>query len=88
MLTEQTNLNDAKTNYFSVTGVEPDNLTLPDSALLTIPASLAEARRTMLANSPILKSAESDITATQQQYEAAKSSYSITLVSTSNSTAI
>lgn len=75
LLTEQTNLDDAKTNYFSVTGVEPDNLILPDTALLTIPASLAEARRVMLANSPILKSAESDISATQQQYEAAKSSY-------------
>lgn len=75
LLTAQTNLDDAKTNYFSVTGVEPDNLILPDTALLTIPASLAKARRVMLANSPILKSAESDITGTQQQYEAAKSSY-------------
>lgn len=75
LLTEQTNLDDAKTNYFSVTGIEPDNLSVPDTSLLTLPASLAEARRIMLANSPILKSAESDITATQKQYEAAKSSY-------------
>lgn len=75
LLTEQTNLDDAKTNYFSVTGSEPDNLTRPNAALLNIPTSLAEARRIMLTNSPILKSAESDIRATQEQYEAAKSSY-------------
>lgn len=75
LLTEQTNLDDAKTNFFSVTGMEADNLSLPDVSILTMPGSLDEARRIMVANSPILKSAESDITATEQQYQAAKSSY-------------
>lgn len=74
LLTEQTNLDDARTNYHSVTGTEPENLSLP-AAALSLPASLEEARRIMLANSPILKSAESDITATEQQYQAAKSSF-------------
>ncbi|WP_409311162.1 TolC family outer membrane protein [Pectobacterium sp. B1J-3] len=75
LLTEQTNLDDAKTNYYSVTGTEPDNLSLPNASILTLPASQEEARRIMLANNPILKSAESDISATEQQYQAAKSSF-------------
>ncbi|MFC3396439.1 TolC family outer membrane protein [Brenneria rubrifaciens] len=75
VLTEKTNLDDAITNYLSVVGKEPDNLILPDSAMLSVPASLAEARRIMLANSPALKSAESDVEATEKQYEASKSTF-------------
>ncbi|MFP9230298.1 TolC family outer membrane protein [Pectobacterium cacticida] len=75
LLTEQTNLDDAKTNYFSVTGTEPENLSLPDTSVLALPASQQEARRIMLANNPALKSAEADISATEQQYQAAKSTF-------------
>nr|WP_169050427.1 TolC family outer membrane protein [Brenneria salicis]NMN90853.1 adhesin transport system outer membrane protein [Brenneria salicis ATCC 15712 = DSM 30166]RBP57231.1 adhesin transport system outer membrane protein [Brenneria salicis ATCC 15712 = DSM 30166]RLM28406.1 channel protein TolC [Brenneria salicis ATCC 15712 = DSM 30166] len=75
VLTEKTNLDDAITNYLSVVGKEPDNLMLPDSATLSMPASLEEARRIMLANSPVLKSAESDVEATEKQYEASRSTF-------------
>lgn len=75
LYTEQTNLDDAKANFFSVTGMEADNLSMPDVSVLKIPGSLDEARRIMVASSPLLKSAESDIKATEQQYQAAKSSY-------------
>lgn len=75
VLTEKTNLDDAKTNYLSVIGKEPGSLILPDSATLSMPASLADARRIMIANSPALKSAESDVEATEKQYEASKSTF-------------
>ncbi|MFE8100143.1 TolC family outer membrane protein [Brenneria goodwinii] len=75
VLTEKTNLDDARTNYYSVIGKEPENLTIPGASTITPPASLEEARRIMLANNPSLKSAESDIEATEKQYEAAKSSF-------------
>ncbi|MBJ7223295.1 MULTISPECIES: TolC family outer membrane protein [unclassified Brenneria] len=75
VLTEKTNLDDARTNYYSVIGKEPDSLVIPDNAAITLPASLAEAQHTMLANNPALKSAESDIEATKQQYEAAKATF-------------
>lgn len=75
VLTEQTNLTDAESNYFSVVGKEPVGLQLPSSDLLNVPATLVDAKRVMVANSPILKSAESDIEATRKQYEAQKSGF-------------
>lgn len=73
LLTEQTNLEDAKANYQSVTGNEPDNLTMPMK--FPVPASLEEAKREMLENSPLLKQAAADVEATHQQYEAQKSRF-------------
>ncbi|KAA8995534.1 TolC family outer membrane protein [Affinibrenneria salicis] len=75
MLTEQTNLEDAKTTYFSVTGTEPVDLTQPANLAPHLPATLDEARHIMVTNSPVLKSAEADVEAARQQYEASKSSY-------------
>ncbi|MCL2896288.1 TolC family outer membrane protein [Brenneria tiliae] len=75
VLTEKTNLDDARTNYYSVVGKEPVNLAVPNDTAIALPVSLEEARRIMLANNPTLKSAESDIEATTQQYEAAKSTF-------------
>lgn len=73
LLTEQTNLEDARAKYQSVTGMEAENLTLPSK--FAVPASLEEARKTALENSPLLKLADSDVEATRQQYEAAKSRF-------------
>ena len=73
LLTEQTNLQDAMTNYYSVMGKEADGLSMP--VVTQIPASQAEARKQMLQNSPLLKQADADIEATRQQYEAAKSRF-------------
>ncbi|OSN04076.1 TolC family outer membrane protein [Lonsdalea iberica] len=75
VLTEQTNLTDAESNYFSVVGKEPLGLQIPSNESLNIPATLVDAKRVMVANSPILKSAESDIEATRKQYEAQKSGF-------------
>ncbi|QPK14748.1 TolC family outer membrane protein [Pectobacterium versatile] len=75
VLTEKTNLDDAKINYMSIVGKVPENLVMPDASVIKLPASLEEALHIMLANSPALKSAESDIEATQQQYETSKSTF-------------
>ncbi|WP_339533079.1 TolC family outer membrane protein [Pseudomonas mucidolens] len=75
LITEQTNLADAETNYLSAVGQMPDQLERPPTFMAMLPADLNEARRQMLDNSPILRSAESDIVAAEQQYEAAKSSF-------------
>lgn len=75
LITEQTNLADAKTNYLSVVGQMPDELSLPAPFIDLLPANLDEARQQMIESSPILRSAESDIAAAEKQYEAAKSTF-------------
>nr|WP_182928517.1 TolC family outer membrane protein [Klebsiella sp. WP3-W18-ESBL-02] len=73
LLTEQTNLEDAQANYFSVVGREATGLSMPMAT--NIPATQAEAHKQMLENSPLLKQADADVEATRQQYEAAKSRF-------------
>ncbi|RJT23208.1 TolC family outer membrane protein [Buttiauxella izardii] len=75
LLTEQTNLEDANTTFVSVTGQPPENLSLPESIDAILPKSLADAKRIMESNSPLLKSANADIEAARQQYEASKSTF-------------
>lgn len=75
LLTEQTNLEDANTTFMSVTGEAPENLSLPESIDAFLPTSLEDAKRTMESNSPLLKSANADIEAAHQQYEASKSTF-------------
>ncbi|MBF8795620.1 TolC family outer membrane protein [Pseudomonas monteilii] len=75
LITEQTNLADANTNYLSVVGQMPDELSKPAPFIDLLPASLEEARLQMIESSPVLRSAESDIAAAEKQYEAAKSSF-------------
>ncbi|PSS50126.1 TolC family outer membrane protein [Pseudomonas sp. BBP2017] len=75
LITEQTNLADAKTNYLSVVGQMPDELSAPAPFIDLLPANLDEARQQMVESSPILRSAESDIAAAEKQYAAAKSTF-------------
>lgn len=75
LITEQTNLADAKTNYLSVVGQMPEELSAPAPFIDLLPANLDEARQQMVESSPILRSAESDIAAAEKQYEAAKSTF-------------
>ncbi|MES2819820.1 MAG: TolC family outer membrane protein [Pseudomonadota bacterium] len=75
LITEQTNLADARTNYFSMVGQEADQLERPAGLPGQLPESLDDARRELLENSPILRSAEADVVATEQQYSAAKSTF-------------
>ncbi len=75
LLTEQTNLEDANTTFESVVGEAPENLSLPESVNAMLPTSLVDAKHVMESNSPLLKSANADIEATRQQYEASKSTF-------------
>lgn len=75
LLTEQANLADAQVNYYSVVGGEAAELSLPQGLTGQLPESLQQARRDMLANNPFLSSAEADVQASEQQYQAAKSSF-------------
>jgi adhesin transport system outer membrane protein len=64
-----------ETNFLSAVGQMPDQLERPSDFMALLPASLNEARAQMLENSPILRSAESDIAAAEKQYAAAKSTF-------------
>ncbi|MDY7567371.1 TolC family outer membrane protein [Pseudomonas sp. RTC3] len=75
LLTEQANLADAQTNYLSAVGEMPDQLSPPQGFIALMPANLNEARQQMIENSPVLRSAESDIAAAEKQYQAAKSNF-------------
>lgn len=75
LTTEQTNLADAQFNYQSAVGSMPDELVEPQGFVALMPATLDEARQQMIESSPVLRSAESDIAATEKQYDAAKSTF-------------
>jgi outer membrane protein, adhesin transport system len=75
LITERTNLADAQVNYYSAVGREAEGLSLPSGLPGKLPDSLRAAREQMLLNNPYLSSAESDVQATEQQYQAAKSTF-------------
>lgn len=75
LITEQTNLADSRVNYFSVVGNDPAELVLPAALAGQLPESLQAARAELLAGNPFLSSAQSDVQAAEQQYQAAKSTF-------------
>ncbi|HSX90807.1 MAG TPA: TolC family outer membrane protein [Pseudomonas sp.] len=75
LITERTNLADAEVNYYSAVGRDAEELSMPAGMLGQLPESLQAAREEMLRNNPFLSSAEADVQATEQQYQAAKSSF-------------
>jgi outer membrane protein, adhesin transport system len=75
LITEQTNLADAQTGFLSAVGEMPDQLVQPQGFVALLPANLNEARQQLIENSPVLRSAESDIVAAEKQYDAAKSAF-------------
>jgi adhesin transport system outer membrane protein len=75
LYTEQVNLADAETHFFSVTGRKADQLESPASARGSMPADIGGARQAVLSNNPLLKSAQADIEAAEKQYESAKSPF-------------
>jgi len=73
LMAEENQLDDAISAYINVTGSEPADLIEPVSRDYLIPASLDEATRIALDNHPRLKSADAEIDAAREQYNAAKS---------------
>ncbi|CAD5109654.1 TolC family outer membrane protein [Zestomonas carbonaria] len=75
LYTEEVNLADAEANFYSVVGRMPDELVTPASVRGEMPSDLVNARQAMIDNNPLLKSAQSDVTAAEKQYEVAKSPF-------------
>ncbi|MCY1275274.1 Outer membrane efflux protein BepC [compost metagenome] len=75
LYTEEVNLADAEANFYSVVGRMPDELVTPGTVKGEMPADLISARQAMIDNNPLLKSAQSDVTAAEKQYEVAKSPF-------------
>ena len=73
LMAEENRLDDAISAFINVTGSEPADLTDPISRDYLIPESLDEATRIALDNHPRLKSADAEIDAAREQYNAAKS---------------
>ncbi|MNW09323.1 hypothetical protein D3C71_2062920 [compost metagenome] len=69
------NLADAEANFFSAVGRMPDQLDTPLSIRGRMPESVVSARDQVMANNPLLKSAQADVHAAEKQYEAAKSKF-------------
>nr|WP_298142299.1 TolC family outer membrane protein [uncultured Pseudomonas sp.] len=75
LITERTNLADAQVNYFSAVGRDAEDLSMPSGLPGKLPESIGAAREELLLNNPYLSSAEADVQATEQQYQAAKSTF-------------
>ena len=75
LITEQNNLEDAISSYENIVGHNPGTLVEPYSLEGLLPGSLEDAIAQALANQPTLKSAEADVEAAREQYNAAKSTF-------------
>lgn len=72
---EQANLRDAETAYIRVVGMPPSSLTVPDSPITMIPASLDEAIAVAIENHPTLRLANYDVESAQAQHATAKAPF-------------
>ncbi|WP_370462629.1 TolC family outer membrane protein [Pseudomaricurvus sp. HS19] len=72
----QSNLLDARTNFYRVTGLSPnlDELSMPGSPS-ALPSSLAAAEELALKQHPTLQSATADVESAEAQYRASESNY-------------
>lgn len=75
LISEQSNLRDAETNYLRVVGEAAEALVVPGSPKSLIPETLDEAIGRALDNHPTLKSAESDVESAYAQHDTAVSPF-------------
>jgi adhesin transport system outer membrane protein len=73
LMAEENNLQDAVAAYVNVVGSTPMQLDEPVTPDQLLPASIDEAITVALDNHPRLKSADADVDAAREQYDAAKS---------------
>jgi adhesin transport system outer membrane protein len=73
LMSEENNLQDAVAAYVNVVGSAPMQLEEPVTPEHLLPASIDEAITVALDNHPRLKSADADVDAAREQYDAAKS---------------
>lgn len=72
---EQANLRDAETAYIRVVGMPPSSLSVPDSPISMLPASVDEAIATAIENHPTLRLANYDVESAQAQHATAKAPF-------------
>lgn len=72
VVTDETNLRDAETNYLRVVGELPKELSAPDLQKDVLPGSIEEAVDLAVTNHPVLNIAAADIEAAKAQHETAK----------------
>jgi adhesin transport system outer membrane protein len=72
---ELANLRDAETAYIRVVGMEPASLSLPDSPITMIPASIDEAIAIATENHPTLRLASYDVESAEAQHATAKAPF-------------
>jgi adhesin transport system outer membrane protein len=75
LYTEEVNLADAETNFFSAVGAPADELVTPTTIKGEMPADLIAARQGVIDSNPLLKSAQADVQAAESQYESAKAPF-------------
>jgi len=76
VISDESNLNDAKTNYLRVVGSLPgSDLNTPSFPSGRLPSSLDEAITKAEANNPVLLSAKADVDAAAAQFHASKSAF-------------
>jgi adhesin transport system outer membrane protein len=75
LYTEEVNLADAETNFYSAVGVPADELVTPATIKGEMPADLIAARQGVMDSNPLLKSAQADVQAAESQYQSAKSPF-------------
>lgn len=75
LYTEEVNLADAETNFYSAVGVPADELVTPATIKGEMPADLIAARQGVMDANPLLKSAQADVQAAESQYESAKAPF-------------
>lgn len=75
LYTEEVNLADAETNFYSAVGVPADELVTPATIKGEMPADLIAARQGVMDTNPLLKSAQADVQAAESQYESAKAPF-------------
>ena len=73
LMAEENNLQDTIAAYINVVGSPPVELEEPATPEQLLPVSLDEATTVALENHPRLKSADADVDAAREQYDAAKS---------------
>ena len=73
LMAEENNLQDSIAAYINIVGSPPMQLVEPATPEQLLPGSLDEATTVALENHPRLKSADADVDAAQEQYNAAKS---------------
>jgi adhesin transport system outer membrane protein len=75
LISDQTNLRNAQTNYVQVVGYMPNNLVRPSEEITGLPKNLEQAVKSAIDNSPVLKAAEAEVDSAISQRTSSRKGY-------------